>query len=64
VTAPLQVAAVGATAKGLFELENTAAYNLTVDHVFGLPHGEAGEAQKRVVDSAGILSRNLVPTFP
>jgi len=29
----LQVAAVGATAKGLFELENTAAYNLTVDHV-------------------------------
>jgi hypothetical protein len=27
----LQVAAVGATAKGLFELEDSAAYNGTVD---------------------------------
>jgi hypothetical protein len=44
---------VGATAKGLFELENTAAYNLTVDHVFGLPHGEAGEAQKELLIQPG-----------
>jgi hypothetical protein len=37
---------------------------LTVDHVFGLASRRSRRSSKRVVDSAGILSRNLVPTFP